>query len=71
MHRPGGSGTPLKDHIMNTALKIENIIRATLNGRSVKLFTAYRAIEGGWIHIGQFSAPARTANKNLDQFISE
>lgn len=56
---------------MNTALKIENIRSATLNGRAVKIFTAYRAIDGGYVHIGQFSAPARTANKNLAQFIAE
>ena len=53
---------------MNTALKIENIRTATVNGSAVKIFTAYRAIEGGYVHLGQFSAPARTANKNLSQF---
>ena len=53
------------------AVKIENITRATVNGRAVKIFTAYRKIEGGWLHIGQFSAPARTANKNLQQFIAD
>lgn len=56
---------------MNTALKIENIRTATVNGRAVKIFTAYRAIEGGYVHLGQFSAPARTANKNLSQFAGE
>ena len=70
MHRPGGTGIPLKDHIMNN-IKIENIRRATLNGRAVKIFAAYRAIDGGYVHIGQFSAPARTPNKNLAQFITE
>ena len=56
---------------MTTTLKIENVRRATLNGRAVKLFTAYRLTDGAYVHIGQFSAPARTANKDLVEFIAE
>lgn len=56
---------------MNAAIKIEEIRKATLNGRAVKLFKAYRLENNGYIFIGQFSAPAKTANKNLAQFIGE
>ena len=56
---------------MTITTKIENVRRATLNGRAVKLFTAYRFVDGAYVHIGQFSAPARTANKNLAEFIIE
>jgi hypothetical protein len=52
------------------AIKIENIRRATLNGRAVKVFNAYRLQDDGtYVFAGQFSAPARTANKNLHAFI--
>ena len=56
---------------MNTALKIENVRRATLNGPAVKIFTAYRLVDSAYVHIGQFSAPARTAKKDLPAFITE
>ena len=56
---------------MNTALKIENVRRATLNGRAVKIFTAYCLVDSAYVHIGQFSAPARTAKKDLPAFITE
>ena len=52
------------------SIKIENIRTATVNSRAVKIFTAYRAIEGGYVHLGQFCAPVRTANKNLSQFVA-
>lgn len=47
--------------------RIENIQKATLNGRNVKLFHVYEydAERHAYIHIGQFEAPAKTANKNL------
>lgn len=49
--------------------KIESIQRVTLNGSAVKLFKAFKLIDGAYIYVGQFSAPARTANKNLASFI--
>ena len=51
--------------------RIENIQKATVNGKSVKMFRAYEynAEEKSYIHVGQFSAPAKTANKNLEKFI--
>jgi hypothetical protein len=51
------------------AIKIENIRRVTINGRAVKVFNAYRLQDGAYVFAGQFSAPARTANKNLHAFI--
>ena len=57
---------------MTTAqFRIESIQRANLNGRAVKLFKAYRLQGDAYVFIGQFSAPARTANKNLAQYITE
>lgn len=47
--------------------RIEQIQRATVNGRAVKLFTAYQRRGDAFVHIGKFSAPARTANKSLWQ----
>jgi hypothetical protein len=51
------------------AIKITDIRRATLNGRAVKVFNAYRLQDGAYVFAGQFSAPARTANKNLQAFV--
>ena len=50
------------------AIRIENIRRVTLNGRAVKLFKAYRLQGDAYVFAGQFSAPVRTANKNLHAF---
>lgn len=50
------------------AIRIEDIRRATLNGRAVKLFKAYRQHGNAYVFAGQFAAPARTANKNLHMF---
>lgn len=49
-------------------VKIENIRKATLNGRKVKIFDVRRLVDNAWVFAGQFSAPARTANKNLIEF---
>lgn len=49
-------------------IRIEDIRRVTLNGRDVKLFKVYRLQDNAYIFAGQFSAPARTANKNLHTF---
>lgn len=46
-------------------VKIENIRKATLNGRKVKIFDVRRLVDNAWVFAGQFYAPARTANKNL------
>lgn len=47
--------------------RIEGIQRATVNGRAVKLFTAYERDGDVFVHVGRFSAPARTANSRLWQ----
>ena len=45
--------------------RIEGIQRATVNGRSVKLFTAWEREGDAFVHVGKFSAPVKTANRDL------
>ena len=45
--------------------RIEDIRRATVNGRAVKIFKAYRRNGYAFVFCGEFTAPAKTANKNL------
>ena len=51
--------------------RIENIEKITFNGRKLKLFNAYEYSEDhcAYILIGKFSAPVKTANKNLEKYI--
>ena len=51
--------------------RIENIQIVYLNSRKVKLFKAfeYNNKQKAYIFIGQFEAPAKTSNKNLENFI--
>ena len=51
--------------------RIEEIQKATVNGRQVKLFKAYEYDEKAKAYVfrGQYAAPQRTANKNLVNFI--
>lgn len=51
--------------------RIEDIQKATVNGRAVKLFKAYELQGDAYVFIGQFAAPQKTANKNLSNFIVE
>lgn len=45
--------------------RIEQIQKATVNGKQVKIFTAYAKQGDAFVHVGKFTAPAKTANKNL------
>ena len=45
--------------------RIEQIQRATVNGKAVKIFTAYQNEEGAFVYVGKFTAPAKIANKHL------
>lgn len=45
--------------------RIEDIRLATVNGRAVKVFKAYRKDGEAFVFCGEFTAPAKTANKNL------
>jgi hypothetical protein len=45
--------------------RIERIRTLTLDGKKVKAFDAYVKQGDAFIFCGAFSAPARTANKNL------
>ena len=45
--------------------RIENVRNATLNGRAVKLFNAFRDNGTGFVFVGVMSAPARTAKRDL------
>ena len=45
--------------------RIEEIRKATVGGRVVKMFKAYELHGNVFVFCGQFSAPVRTANKDL------
>lgn len=45
--------------------RIEDVRKAVVNGKSVKLFNAYQKIDKAFVFAGQFSAPIKTANKDL------
>ena len=51
--------------------RIQDIQKAVLNGVKVKLFKAfeYDADAKAYIFCGQFSAPAKTAKKNLVHYV--
>ena len=48
-----------------TDFRIEDIRKATVNGVAVKIFKAFKKEGSAFVFAGQFSAPQRTANKNL------
>ena len=52
--------------------RIQDIQKATLNGRKVKLFKAFELAkdEQAYIFCGQFSAPQRTPNNRLTEYIA-
>ena len=51
--------------------RIENIQLIRLNGKLVKIFTAYEynPKQNGYIHIGQYTAPKNTKNEDLIYYI--
>ena len=51
--------------------RIENIQKAKLNRRNVKIFTAleYDKNQQAYVFVGKYTAPAKTADKNLINFI--
>ena len=49
--------------------KIENVQRVRLNNREMKLFSVYRLVDNAYVYAGRYSAPAKTANKNLINFV--
>lgn len=51
--------------------RIEDVRKATVNGQSVKLFRAYKKQGDAFVHVGQFSAPQRTADKDLWKVAAE
>ena len=52
--------------------RIGRIHRARWNGRLVKIFTAYiQQPDGAFVHFGQFTAPPRTANRDLWKIAAE
>jgi len=52
---------------MKTAddFRIGQVVKATVNGRKVKLFNAYERDGGAFVFAGRFAAPAKTANRDL------
>ena len=51
-----------KEKIM---IEVRNVQKANLNGRPVKIFEVWEMRGNAWIFAGKYSAPVRTANKNL------
>ena len=53
--------------------RIENIQKARVGSRDVKLFNAYEydSASNAYIHIGQFDAPASTPNERLIGYIED
>ena len=45
--------------------RIEQVHRATVNGRAVKMFTAFAKHGDAFIHAGKFTAPPKTATRDL------
>lgn len=45
--------------------RIENVRKLTLNGRNVKAFDAFVKKGNAFVFMGAYTAPVRTANKNL------
>ena len=50
--------------------KITDIQRVRLNNKEVKLFKVWEEENNTWVFAGQFSAPAKTTNKNLMDFVN-
>ena len=52
--------------------RIQDIQKVTLNGRKVKLFKAFELSKDkhAYIFCGQFSAPQRTPNSRLVEYIT-
>lgn len=51
--------------------RIENVRNATLNGRAVRTFKAFRKDGAAFVFCGAFSAPARTAKRDLWKIAAE
>ena len=53
--------------------RIENIQKATLNGRKVKLFKAFEhdPEQKAYIFCGQFEAPQNTPDSQLENYIDK
>ena len=48
-----------------TDFRIEEVKKATVNGVQCKLFKAFRKEGDAFVFCGQFSAPVKTANRDL------
>ena len=51
--------------------RIESVRHATLNGRAVRIFNAFRKDGDAFVFCGEFSAPARTAKRDLWKIAAE
>ena len=51
--------------------EIKNIAKVTYNNKKVKLFEAWQIVDNARIFAGRFTAPVKTANKNLGNYITE
>ena len=51
--------------------RIENFQKATINGRQVKLFTAFVKDGDAFIHCGKLTTSVKTANRELWKIAAE
>jgi len=51
--------------------RIEDVQKATVNGRSVKMFTVFKRDGDAFVHFGKFTAPVKTPNRDLIKFAVE
>ena len=51
-----------------TDYRIEDVHQVTYNGRQYKVFKAYRKETGAFVFCGEFTAPHRTAKRDLWMF---
>lgn len=58
---------------MTRKYRFEDVQIAKVNGKNVKLFKAFEYSEeqNAYVFVGQFEAPAKTAIKNLANYIIE
>jgi len=49
--------------------RIENIEKARLNGRNVKLFQLFECCRDCFEYKGSYDVPARIANKNIIEYL--
>ena len=57
----------MTSNAITLTVRIEDVRKATVNGRKVKLFKVFRfsPVADAFVFYGQYSVPQKTANKNI------